>query len=362
MVNKRRKVKLFLGGFAPLLIFFLIGFSHVFSQDFSLGFSYNGMISSNLFNNYEKIGDFINRGWMDFSIYPSKELEFYISSGYSVFKENSYLNFLTVETGIDWIKYLKGRSMIHFNAGVDLQQFKVDYDYYNYYQPFLQGDFKYYMSDTVLLRTSYSFEYTKFVYFPAYSSQKHRLFLQLNKFLPFEMTIRGEAGTRLKRYTEDGSSIKQIYGRIRISKGIGYRIGLAGQWTVKKNFVSESIPGKIEESFFFNTPFYDDFSWDGHWGFVQLKAILPYEIEFTARASYYERKFPGILALNLDGTNVEPLQNRRDTLKQLSISLKRKWPGFNISLTYLLRSNISNDPYFTFSDHILMFSTGIFLY
>lgn len=363
MDEKKHTFNSILGGLCPLLIFLLfIGSFSLRAQDFSLSFSYNGTLSSNLFNNYEKIGDFINRGLMDFSIYPSRELEFYISSGYSIFKENSYLNFLTVEIGLDWIKYFEGRSMIHLNAGINLQQFKMDYDYYNYYESFLQGDFKYYLSDSVLFRTSYNFEHTKFVYFPAYSSQKHEFFVQLNKFLPFKMTLRGEVGARLKRYTDDGSTIKQLYARVRISKGIGYRVGLTGQWTVKRNFVSETIPGKIEENFFFTTPFYDDFSWEGHWGFAQFKAILPYEIEFTARASYYERKFPKILALDLAGNPIEPFHDREDVLKQLSFSMKRKWPGFQISLTYMMRSNSSNDPYFAFSDYVLMLSTGFFLY
>ncbi len=353
------------GGFAPLLFSLFVILTSLLplnSQDFSIGFSYNGTVSSNIFSNYEKIGDFINRGWLDFSLYPSRELEIYLSSGYSLFKENHYLNFLTLEMGGDWVKYLKGRSMIHFNAGINLQRFKSDYDYYNYYQPFLQGDFKYYLKNSLLFRASYSFEYTKFVYFPDYSNQKHRLFLQLNKFLPFEMTLRGEAGARLKFYTKDGSSIRQIYGRIRLSKGISYRIGLSGELTLKKNYVSESVPGKIEENFFFNTPFYDDFSWDGYWGFVQARAILLYEVEFTARASYYKRRFPRILALDLEGNPIQPLQDREDSLQQISVSLRRRWPSFQISLTYLYRTNLSNDPYFTFSDGIFMISTGIFVY
>ncbi len=350
-------------GLVPLLFSVFVVCSLLFplrAQDVSLGFSYSATASSNIFNNYEKVGDFINRGWLDLSVYPSRELEFYLSTGYSLFQKNPYLNFLTVELGADWVRYLKGRSMIHFNAGVDLQRFKTEYDYYNYYQPFFQGDFKYYINPSLLFRASYVFEYTRFVYFPDYSNHKHRLFVQINKFLPLKMTLRGEAGARFKVYTGDGSRIKQIYGRLRLSKGLGYKIGLTGEVTLKKNYVSESVPGRIEENFFFNTPFYDEFSWDGAWGFLQMKAILPHEIEFATRVSYYRRDFPHILALDLEGNPLQPTQDREDNLKQFRVSLKRRWPSVEISLIYMYRSNASNDPYFTFSDGIVMLSTGLF--
>ncbi len=346
------------GGFAPLLLF-LFNFL-LFSWDFSSGVYLSTSISSNIYSNYEKISDVISRGGLDISLYPGHGLELYVFSDYSSFKNNSWLSFLTLEAGLDWIRYFKGRSLFHLNFALDIQRFTASYDYYNYRQPSLTAEFKYYLSPSLLLRSSYSMKYTRFTYYPAYSSFKHYFFVQLNEFLPLEMAAREELGGRIKKYKEADSYLRQIYAKFRLSKGFGYRIGVAAQLELKKNWAFESVPGIIEENFFFTTPFYDEFSWDGYRAFVQAKVILPLEIELTARASHSKRNFTNIPALDLEGNPIVPLQDRRDYLNEFYLSLSRKWRSFGVSIRMLLRHNTSNDPYFTFSDNYVF--AGLYFY
>lgn len=339
-------------GILPLLLTFLLmaGVVRAEFENFSFRLSYDNMASSNIFNNYEGIEDVVNRFGMGLSYFPSSELEVYVDSYYSSFANNSYLNYLVVEAGLDWVKYLKGRSLVFVTGGLTFQQFGKEYDYYNYYQPFLTAGIKYYLAETVLLRTAYEFYYTNFRYFPDYSSQKHYFFLQLNKFFLSAVTLRFETGGGIKKYDTDGSRIMQVYTRVRFSKGFGYRFGVSAEGSLKKNFISEARPGRIEESFFFTTPFYDELSWEGTSGFVMAKAILPLKLETSLKFAYYNRSFPNIRALDLNGYPIEPVQYRKDELKEMSLALGRKWELFSLFFKFILRKNSSNDPYFNFSD------------
>ncbi len=318
------------------------------------------MSSGNIFNNYEKISDLVNRFGLSISYYPSSELEFHVDGYYSLFRENSYLNFMLVELGIDWARYLKGRSFVYITGGVNLQQFSQKYDYYNYYQPFISAGLKYYLKSDLLLRAFYEFYYTDFKFYPDYSNQRHYLTLQLNKFFPSAVTLRSETGLGMKVYRSDSSSIKQVYGKLRLSKGIDYRVGVYIEGLLKKNSVEEAVEGRIEESFF-TSPFYDDLSWDGGGISSMVKAILPFDVEASAQLDYYGRNFPHIRALDLEGNPLEPEQFRKDRLTELTFAIARKWRKFRFSLSLSPRKNSSNDPYFQFSDRTLFLSLRLAL-
>jgi hypothetical protein len=169
------------------------------------------------------------------------------------------------------------------------------------------------------------------------------------------------------RYREKPVKAVMLSTSVAVTKSLatftGVRFEIGGQW-----FIGDPIVSYTDGIYYYTeNDLYDDpYSYQGPYLFLQL--TQQFDIDFMAKIGVkVQRKgYLGTPALDAFGKIMGP--NRDDGRTEYSFLISKKflmnWPapfGIDLFFSYMYRNNSSNDPYYSFKDHIglLGFSVGI---
>jgi hypothetical protein len=374
------------------VIFMLILSAGVLRPD-TLSLSLFQNVTDNLFQNTYAEPDHLSS--MSFSIDKNfSRLSLFAFGEYSYLFENSQVAYYSQDLGLDYLQPLNDKSVLYFSLLGRGYFYKSDLSDYNYFSVNGYIALKSYLSQTSILKSSYTFEYKSYRT-SIFDFLSHSLFLSVDKYFPSKTTLKAEMNWGYKYFFEpyetvitevpvempfsqggkgrgkyagmgnvydspDAPSSTQLEGGegiqvfstgVLLAQGIGDKIGinLTGmkQWVLS----GENPFDFVEEFYMVENPSYDRFSWSGIQIGSQVSFLLPWSMDMKVDFKYTDKEFPGIESLNLSG---EPIGvTRNDQRSQLGVSVKKNFARITLFLAYSYVVNRSSDPYYDWKGNYL---------
>lgn len=361
-----------------LIIILFLSLQAIRGEEFNFGVELNSYYTSNIFLNSTAIEDFVSMISADVN-YTNNNINVYLDADVNLFMDNPDFNSLRVEPGIEYLKYLKGRNYLYFNLSYSLLNYRESFTDFNYSGPYAQFGLKYYLSSSMLLKTGYNFQYRDYLNFASFDFLNHTLFVELNKFFRSQTTIRIQSGLNYRSYPHiatletdttgnifyndeitNSMNVPNFYSLLRVSQGIGTRIGLFTEFEVRKNFRGLENGETLINNSYVIYPYNDNYLWDGNRFMIGIRFIPFAEISISGKYSYLQKNYPGIMAMDEEGIIIEPETERSDTLSQYSFSISKKFRKMDLYFKYVFRNNRSGDSFFEYD--MLTLSAGIRYY
>lgn len=363
----------------------------VFSDTVSLSLFQN--VTDNLFQNtyaetehLSNLSFSIDKNFARWSLFGFGE--------YSHLYENSDIAYTNLDLGLDYLQPLSAKSALYFSIMGRGYFYKSDYSDYNYFSVNGYVALKSYLSQTSILKSSYTFEYKSYRT-SVFDFLSHSLFLSADKYFPSKTTLKAEMNWGYKYFfdpyqtvgsvtpvempsfqggkgrgkhagmgnvfdtpdapvstqREGGEGIQVFSTGILLAQGIGDKIGVnltgIAQWILQ----GENPFDSVEEFYIVENPSYDRFSWSGIQVGSQVSFLLPLNADMKVDFKYTDKEFPGIESLSLDG---EPLGvTRSDRRSHWGVSVKKTFARITLLLAYSYVVNLSNDPYYDWKGNYL---------
>jgi len=316
----------------------------------------------------------------------------FTSGNYSYLLENSRENFFTQDLGLDYLHSFGNKTALYISVLGNGTFYKSEYSDFNSISLSAFTSVKSYISQTSILKSSYSFIYRNYEA-SLLDYWSHDFLLSLDKYFVTGTTAKAEVCWGYKHFMnlpqekeddfqnggapfsgKNGNNEQQNQGHLEspelvhgkgrgiqffsvsslLTQSLGSKIGLnfsiMRQWILSGNnpFTAVRDFYKIEN------PFYDRFSWEGYHIEGQVTMLMPWLIELETGYEYSDKRFPGIESMSL---MENPLGlTRKDRRVEVDVSLQKNWARISIFLSYAYILNHSNDPYFDWSGHF--FSVG----
>lgn len=360
-----------------LLAWLILSSSRLGADSLSLGFFHGA--TNNLFQNRYQESEQIST--FDFSL--DKTL-----SSFSLFTEGRYAHLYrysglaaySQNLGLDYLAVLNPNTALYISGTGRGILYGSDYRDFNYFALTGVVALKSYLTETSVLRGSYSLE-RKMFRESQYDFFSHQLLLSLDKYFPSRTTLKAEAVWGRKSFSslsvqtedpgagepvsrgkgwggngktpaylpptsqeapEDTLQILSMGGLI--AQGFGNRVGLSltglKQWVIsgRNPFVF------IEEYYMVENPSYDKYSWAGYQLSGEATFLIPGDIEFKIRYTVYDKEFPGIDSYDLEGLSLG--ETRRDRKREFDVRVEKDFARFSIFLDFAHVLNDSTDPLF----------------
>ncbi len=349
-----------------IIIFFVLSINVIWGKGFNVGTGINSYFSNNIFLNSTSVKDLVTILSADLNL-TGKNVNLYFEGDFSLFKDNSDFNSFRLTPGVQFLKYLKGRNYLYFDLSYPLLEYRDYYTDFNYSGPRSEAGLKYYLASTLLLKSGYSFELRNYSNFSSFDFINHTVFFEINKFFPSQTTLRLQTGINYRYYRHiariipeedwnidtdinavNSMSVPNLSGILRVSQGIGSKVGIYGEAEYRKNFRGLEEAETLINNSYVIYPYNDNYLWEGTRLTLNIKFIPFSEISVSGRLSFLSKNYPGIFIMDEEGLVVEPREEREDSTTQFDISVSKKFPKASLFLNMTFRDNRSLDSFFDY--------------
>ena len=155
-------------------------------------------------------------------------------------------------------------------------------------------------------------------------------------------------------------SVPNVYGLLHISQGIGTRLGITGKAEFRKNFRGLDDAETLIKNSYIIYPYNDNYLWDGTRFSLGVNMVLFNEFSVEGLMSYFDKNYPGIYIMDVDGNVIEPATERKDSMLIYNLKLSKKIRQWDLFANVSYGDNRSNDDYFFYK--LLTISAGIGYY
>jgi hypothetical protein len=320
-----------------------------------------------------------------------RPFSFFSDGHYSYLYRNSAVSSYAQDLGLDALHSFNEKTAFYAAAKVGGAFYRSDYADFNFLRFGMVAALKSYLTPASILKLNYALDYKGFRT-ALFDHHSHLVNLSLDRYFASRTTVKAEAawgykyflhpflsstasaeaaasgtsgggmghgGGRMGRrgglFQTDGAGqgqgiqIASLSGLV--AQGIGDRVGIrlsaVRQWTLS----GENPFSEIEEFYLVENPSYDLYSWNGY-GLSGLLTIEgPWRTQLKMGYTGSWKDFPGIEALDLEGTSVGVM--RQDRRSQWEARLVKDFAAFSVVVGYAFIANHSNDRLFEWRGHFL---------
>ena len=312
--------------------------------------------------------------------YSSNNMNFYLDANGMFYTNNNYLNYYSFMSGVELFKSLGGRDILYVHPTISINSFNYELSYLNNISESLTLGFKKYITKSFLFKAGFQAENKNYSSYDSYDHLKASSFVEVNKFLQTQTTIRIKAGLNYLYFphiyeTEEylqivpnphnrgrGSSERTIivensyslylpifHSTFRIAQSIGTLSGVLFEYNFRKQLVSDKAIPDLSVDEWVLTKMNDNFFWDGSRISFALKTTKLFKTTIAAEFSYYAKTYNGIYVRDLVGEVILPGEYRKDTMYQATFNINRSFGKLNLYIKTILRDNNSNDNFFNYN-------------
>lgn len=365
------------------------------SKNLSIGTSYNGYYSNNIFMNASAVTDYVSQLQAEVN-FSTKKLSFYLDTSADIYKDNTEFNSFNIEPGIEFIHYLKGRSAIYLTLSYMVLDYKELFSDFNYTGPRFQANLKLHTTSRTILKAGYLFEYRNYPSYESFDFHNHRAFVEFNRFFKSQTTLRLQVGFNYRYYPHIAADydfgdnynyyerhkhqgkgphhpgggqrqfqtypigIPNLRGMVHITQAMGTRLGITGEAEVRRNFRGLDNAETLIKNAYILYPFNDDYLWDGLRLSLGLKMVPWKDISVEGSFSYFDKRYRGIYIMDAAGNIKEPAVERADSLLLYTFKVSKKIGKFDVFAHLSYRDNDSNDDYFFYKMVTISFEIGYY--
>jgi hypothetical protein len=374
------------------------------SKNLTIGTSYNGYYSDNIFMNASAVTDYVSQLQAELN-FSMKKLSLYLDASADIYNENGEFNAFQIEPGVEFIQYLKGRSAIYLTLGYMVLDYKELFSDFNYSGPRVQANLKLHTSSRSILKAGYLFEYRNYPNYESFDFFNHKAFVEFNRFFKSQTTLRVQTGFNFRYYPHivqnfdfgddynyydntksqgkwkhkvqgsgsgpnnppgtdgyeyESMGVPNVYGLLHVTQSVGTRVGITAEAEIRKNFRGLDDADALLKNSYIIYPYNDDYLWDGLRLSLALKTALFSDVALEGMVAYYDKNYRGVYVMDEDGSVVEPAAERKDSLLLYKMKISKKFGKLDVFGNISYRQNTSADDYFLYN--MLTISAGIGYY
>ena len=363
------------------------------SKNLNIGANYSGYYSDNIFMNASLVTDYISQLQADIH-FTIKKIKVYLKAYTDIYADNPDFNSFHIEPAVEFSFSLKGRNAILLSLSYPILNYKELYTDFNYSGPQFQTSVKLYTTSQTLLKAGYLFQSRNYSNYESFDFRNHAAFVEINRFFNTQTKVRLQAGINYRHYphiVEDYDfgdnynyynnrkshgkmsnqspwqylryktmSVPNVYGLLHISQGIGTRLGITGKAEFRKNFRGLDDAETLIKNSYIIYPYNDNYLWDGTRFSLGVNMVLFNEFSVEGLMSYFDKNYPGIYIMDVDGNVIEPATERKDSMLIYNLKLSKKIRQWDLFANVSYGDNRSNDDYFFYK--LLTISAGIGYY
>lgn len=310
----------------------------------------------------------------------------FYSGDISTFSENKGMRNVSNQFGLA-ARHSSGNYILDFGAAGSVRRNKDQYVYYNVDKYNMYATLTFEPDFYTMYKLGVTYSNSQFNEFTDIDNNNYRVFTRYQRSFQNRSSLSAEIGLGVKDYVnqtvvdlfgfdfgrfqfprmvENPVRATQLDFSVRAGKSITDRTGLSAAVNMSR-YLGDPIEVFSDEVYYYTeNDLYDDpFSFEN--SSLSLQLTRQFGIGFQARAAYtfYDKNYSGTPALDSEGEllNEYRMDQRNEYSFILSKKVETEWsfPGsIELFFRYMMRDNRSNDPYFTFNDHVglLGFSIG----
>lgn len=327
---------------------------------------YQGIYDDNIFNNSNKISDFINSFSLGSAYNFESEfnnVQLYYEGNLSYFQTTTSKSFNTHRVGLVET-HLFSIDDNPLNAGVNysIRNNQDEFEVYNFDQISAYINYRQSISETDFLIPGYIYNRNNYKNFTLFSHNEHKLFLTWISSFESQTSLILNAEYSLKNYFEkyyfDGylNEASNFKFKANIGQSLSETTGMNGYVVLRKN-LSDGSRYLISDSlvYYEEEIFNDIYSYNGIETGLGIKHYLNENIELSLEARYLVRNFTSLPAVDING--VELTSMREDDQfgfgAGIVFDLSKFINGISLSATWNYFKNNSNDYFYKYSNQII---------
>ncbi|HCY75198.1 MAG TPA: hypothetical protein DHV28_04705 [Ignavibacteriales bacterium] len=327
---------------------------------------YQGIYDDNIFNNTNKISDFVNS--FSFGSAYNFESEFnnvqlYYEGNLSYFQTTTSKSFNTHRVGLVET-HLFSIDDNPMNAGINysIRNNQDEYEVYNFDQISAYINYRQSISETDFIIPGYVYNRNNFKNFTLFSHNEHKLFLTWISSFETQTSLMVNAEYSLKNYFEkyDFEEYLNEASQLKVKANIGQSLsetsGMNGYVVLRKN-LSEGSRYLISDSlvYYEEEIFNDIYSYNGIETGLGFKHYLNENIEVSLEAKYLTRNFTSLPAVDRNGVELTSMRedNQFGFGAGIVFDLSKFVNGISLSATWNYFKNNSNDYFYKYSNQII---------
>ncbi len=249
----------------------------------------------------------------------------------------------------------EGESALHSAVSFSVRDNREEFTAYDHTQIELSGDFRSFLSPSLLLKGGYTFRSVRFPELVEFDYTEHALFINGALSPAARTTLILQADLGFKVYAgEPAGSVSQLAGSLRVGQGLSDLAGISLTAMYQMNLQKDPRYLVFEEGMLTDDLFFDDhYGYEGPAASLTFTQLLPAETRVRITGTVQRRLYTTRPALDMDGD--EQASARIDVRPSLAISLEKTFPALGLSGTLLYEHirNSSNDPFYTYRNNAL---------
>jgi hypothetical protein len=327
---------------------------------------YQGVYDDNIFNNSEKISDYINSFSFGSAYNIESELnnvQFYYEGSLNYFQTTTSKSFNTHRIGLVET-HLFSIDNNPLNAGINysFRKNKDEFVVYDFDQISAYVNYRYSISESDFILPGYSFNSNSYKNFTLFSHNEHRFFINWISNFETQTSLTLNAEYLIKEYFEKYdyagylNETTQLKFKANIGQSLSEMTGLSGYVIYRKNLsdgsrylVSDSLVYYEEEIF------NDIYSYDGIETGLGFKHYFNENIELSLDARYLIRDYSSLPAVNKSGEELDLMREDKQFGfgAGVTFNLSSVVKGLSFSAVWNYFKNNSNDYYYKYSNQMI---------
>jgi len=349
----------------PFLFLTAFLFTNQLKAQFDFYAGYQGIADDNIYSNYLQISDFINSLSLGAAYNIESELnnvQAYYEGSLNSFQKNTVKTFNTHRIGLVET-HLFSVNNNPLNAGINFsfRNNKDDFIIYDFNQISLYVNYHHSVNETNFINPGYIFKRNNYKNFTLFSHNEHKFFLNWISSFESGTSIMLNAEYNLKNYFESYSyegylnKASQLKFMTKLSQALGEKTGVNGYVTYRKNLSDGSRYLLYDTLIYYEEEIFNDiYSADGIETGISLKHYLNEDIELSAEAKYFLRKYSSLNAIDLNSYELNVL--RKDKIfgigAGITYDFNKVINGLSLSANYNYLTSSSNDYFYTYNNQI----------
>lgn len=336
------------------------------NAQFNIYTDYQGIYDDNIFNNNQKISDFIN----NFSLGAAYNFEsdfnnvqLYYEGSINSFREINSKSFNTHRVGLVET-YLFSEDSNPLNVGLNYSKRnnRDEFEVFNFEQVSAYANFRQSISETDFILPGYIFNWNSYPNFTLFSHNEHKFFVTWSSSFQTKTSLMLNAELNIKQYLENYdfegylNTASQFKFLINVAQSLSESTGMNVFASIRKNLTDGSRYLVSDSLIYYEEEIFNDiYSYDGFETGLGLKHYIIEQVELSLEAKYSLRNYTSLPAADIYGNELGSF--REDKLfgmgAGISVDLKSIVDGLSFSAAWNYFKNISNDFYYKYTNQVV---------
>ncbi len=350
---------------ASICLLLTIALSSTGFSQFSLSTRFENYYDDNIYNNFDKISDFVHSGSLDAGYdFESDDNNFqiYYMGNITYFRENDFKSSNSHKFGLVNTYFISEEGN-PLNAGINyaIRNNHDELSVYDLSQLSAYANYRHYINETDYFLTGYLFFFNNYKNFDSFTHYEHKGFVKYSSTFSTKTTLSLGTEVDFKLYKirynspDIADEISQWKSYIQVAQNLTPSTGLSGYFLYRKNLTSGNRYITFTDYIYYEEELFNDvYANEGMETGAALTQLLSDNVVFRGEFVYTQRNFNSLPVALPDGTETEIL--RKDDYyalgAELQFNLSGLTEGLGLSLSYNYLLNNSNDYFYDYDNNL----------